>query len=142
MCKRLKVIFARNNKPISLLIQLVTWSRWSHVALVLEGEHDDIIEARGGFGVVRTSFHEFEQRYTHTEVAYIPCEDSELAIRMIKSQLGKGYDDAAIFGTWFRTGWDNPLKWVCSELIAWSTGLYRPELQSRVTPEDLWRISK
>lgn len=70
----MKVIFARNNKPISLLIRLVTWSRWSHCAVV---DGNFVIEARGGCGVVITPLTEFKKRYTDYAFADMPVIDSE-----------------------------------------------------------------
>lgn len=100
----IKVIFARNKKPISLLIRSVTWSRWSHCAVV---DGDMVIEAKGGCGVVVTTLKLFLSRYTDYAFADLPVADSpELAIERARAELGKPYDLKALFGIMFRTGWE------------------------------------
>lgn len=136
----MKVIFARNNKPISLLIRLVTWSRWSHCAVV-DGNH--VIEAKGGCGVVATSLNAFKERYTDYAIADIPVIDSEAkAIERAAAELGKGYDLKALFGILFRTGWECNESWFCSEHVAHASGIFRAERISRITPEMVWSVSK
>lgn len=136
----IKVIFARNNKPISLLIRLVTWSRWSHCAVV-DGNH--VIEAKGGCGVVYTSLTDFKKRYTDYAFADMPVIDSEReALNRAVREIGKGYDLKALFGILFRTGWECNESWFCSEHVAHSSGIFRSERVSRITPEMVWSVTK
>lgn len=136
----MKVIFARNNKPISLLIRLVTWSRWSHCAVV---DGNFVIEAKGGCGVVITPLTEFKKRYTDYAIADTPVIDSEgAAIWRAAAEVGKGYDLKALFGILFRTGWECNDSWFCSEHVAHASGIFRAERVSRITPEMVWSVSK
>ena len=135
----MRVIFAKDRRPISLLIRLVTWSRWHHCAAITP-DNKFVIEAKGGVGVVRTPLAEFKSRYKHTAIAVIDCHD-QVAFDFLNKQVSKDYDLKAIFGILFRTSWDHGDKWFCSELVAKASGKFRNERMSRVTPEHLWMIS-
>lgn len=141
MNDRLPIIFARNYLPGSLLIQLFTWSRWSHVGIILPGNRG-VLEAVAGKGVVVTPLSVFQRRYRHTQRATVPCEDLDETYTLALSQRGSCYDYHALFGIFFRTGWNRPNQWICSELIGWAAKIFRADRISRITPEDLWRISK
>jgi hypothetical protein len=136
----MNVIFARNKKPISLLIRLVTWSRWSHCGIIVG---DKVLEAVGGKGVVLTTLDKFKERYTEFDVCRMPTERGEFAaIDSAMMELGKAYDLSALFGIMFRTGWECPDSWFCSELIAHASGMFRADRVSRVTPEMIWSLCK
>lgn len=136
----MKVIFARNKKPISLLIRLVTWSRWSHCGVV---DGDFVIEAKGGSGVVCTPLNEFKARYTDYAFADMPVIDSEReALNRAVREVGKKYDLKALFGILFRTGWECGDSWFCSEHVAHASGIFRSERVSRITPEMVWSVTK
>jgi hypothetical protein len=135
-----RVIFARNNLPISLLIRVVTWSRWSHCAIV---DGDTVIEAKGGCGVVRTSLKDFTERYTDYAFADMPVIDTrKAAIQRAAAEIGKPYDLKALFGILFRTGWECGDSWFCSEHVAHASGIFRSERVSRITPEMIWSVTK
>lgn len=135
----LPIVFAKGHHPISYLIRLVTWSRWSHVAVV---HGDMVIEAAGGVGVTVTPLDKFVARYTAVEFATIPCDSKENAYARLHQQVGKPYDFSALLGILFRVGrWSNPEKWFCSELVAYATGLWRKDRNNRVSPEDTWKAS-
>lgn len=137
----MKVIFARSSNPIALLIRCVTWSRWHHCgAITSDGKH--VIEAKGGIGVVKTDIDVFKSRYKRWEIAELECKNEKFAQEFLSNQLGKDYDLKAIFGILFRTGWDMPEQWFCSELVAHACGRFRHNKISRVTPEHIWMISQ
>lgn len=137
----MKVIFARSNAPIALLIRLVTWSRWHHCAAITpDGLH--VIEAKGGIGVVKTPLGQFKARYKKWDTAEIDCVNEDQAHEFLRMSLGAEYDLRAVFGILFRTGWDRDGAWFCSELVAKATGRFRHNKVSRVTPEHLWMISR
>ena len=136
----IKVIFARNNKPISLLIRAVTWSRWSHCGVIVGQQ---VIEAKGGCGVISTPLNEFKSRYTDYAIADVPVIDTKAAaVQRALNELGKGYDLKALFGILFRTGWECGDSWFCSEHVAHASGIFRNERVSRITPEMVWSVSK
>lgn len=138
--ERITVIFGGNWKPASLAIRLFCWSRFSHCGLVIDDKH--VIEAVGLKGVVLTPIEEFTARYSKLAFSQVPCESRNLAISQAKKELGKGYDYWAIPGILFRTGWGSGSKWVCSELIAYCSGVFREDRVTRVTPEHIWMISE
>ena len=137
--QRLTVIFGRSYRPISLLIQLWTWGRWSHVGVLVDGE---VIEAVGGQGVVRTPLDDFKSRYHDYEIGTIPCENADAAKTLLNLAVGKRYDKRALWGIALRTGVDDANAYQCSELVAKATGLFRTTHTSRTTPEQIWRISR
>lgn len=133
----MKIIYGRNSMPLSWLIRLFTWSRWSHCGIVYG---DDVIEATAKHGVIVTPIAEFKRRYKTWAIAEMPSGDDWLLLA--RNEVGKPYDWSAIFGLALRTGWDSDGKWFCSELIAHCSGIFREDRVGRITPEDLWRISK
>lgn len=133
----MKVIYGRNNLPFSLLIRLFTWSRFSHCGVLVD---DCVIESTFKKGVVKTKLDDFESRYRKSEICDMPHTKGWL--ERLNSQLGKKYDKLAVIGVFFRRGWDRKNKWFCSELVAYASGIYRDDRISRVTPEDIYKISK
>ena len=138
--KTIPVIFAKNSKPISLLIRLWTWSRWSHVGIITQ-DGLSVIESVGGKGVIITPLHEFKARYTAYEECHLPCISETAVYQAIRGEIGKPYDMSAIFGIVFRRDWDKQDAWFCSELVAHASGIFRTKMIKRITPECLWRIS-
>lgn len=136
--EQLQVIFARNWLPISLLIQIRTLSRWSHVGVVMGNM---VLESRGGVGVVLTPINEFKDRYTSTDTGYIPCASKEKAEAFLTEQLGKEYDLKAIIGAAFNLKIDSSVAYHCSELIAEATGLFNPNYLSTISPAILRKLT-
>lgn len=136
-----KLIFGKNKGWVSRLILFVTRSHWSHVAYIDE-ETGNIIEAAGGRGVVVTTYEQFCQRYTTQLIAEIPVYDKKYVRDQMIQHIGKEYDLYAIFGILFRLDWDNSDRWTCSELIAHCSQLFRANKLFRVTPEQLYVLSK
>lgn len=136
----IKLTFARNYKPGSLAIRLFCWSRWSHVAIVIDGKN--VLEATAAKGVVVTPLPEFKSRYSKVEFATIPVTDINQALSLGRQQIGKKYDWLALIGIAFRLGWGRGNKWFCSELVAHCSGMYRQDRVGRVTPEHIWMISR
>lgn len=135
------VIFSKSIHPVSFLIRLFTWSKWSHCG-VLMPDGEGVIEARGGEGVVCTRLQDFKKRNKHYTIVSIPVKSRREAFKRLRDQVGKGYDMTAIYSILFRRNWQVTDAWFCSELIAYSTGLFRKDYIKRVTPEMLWRISE
>ncbi len=148
----LPIIFAKGRHPISYMIRAVTWSRWSHVGVLHDGDLEwngktytglKVIEAAGGIGTAVTPYSEFKARYNQTATAEIPCDGLGKAYERLIEQLGKPYDFWALLGIALRVGsWADDTKWFCSELLAYATGLWRVETNKRVTPDNIWRASR
>jgi hypothetical protein len=138
-----KVLFCTSNLPGAAIIRAVTWSKWSHVALI---DGDEVIEAV--WPEVRVaSLDDVIKNHSSHCVVDIPCESTERIISAARSQIGKGYDLTALFGLFVKREWQEPDKWFCSELVAWAfseggTPLFRAETMHRVTPQNLWMICK
>ena len=137
--EHIQVIYARTWKPISLLIQLRTLSKWSHVGMLMG---DNVIESRGGVGVVITPLNEFKARYTSTEVGELPCISKEYAEEYVLSRLGQKYDLKAIIGAALNLNFHVSCAYHCSELIAGATGLFNENLLATISPEILRKLTK
>jgi uncharacterized protein YycO len=132
----MKVIFCRSWLPGSVLIRMLTFSKWSHVAVVTNG--GVVIEAVWP----RVRINTLEKlRSTHRV-----CEEREIdipaeSVNWLYLQVGKPYDISALFAVlipWRK--WDEDDKWFCSELVARAMGLF--EESNRVSPQTLYLLSK
>lgn len=139
----MRVLFCTSKLPGAFLIRTITWSDWSHVALI-DGE--EAIEAT--WPAVRVApLSEVIAKHSAFVVVDIPCDDPAAVIAAARSQVGKPYDLTALFGLLVRRDWQEPDRWFCSELVAWAfeqggAPLFRPEALYRVTPQHLWMIAK
>lgn len=139
----MRVLFCTSKLPGAALIRAITWSDWSHVALI-DGE--DAIEAT--WPAVRVApLSEIIAKHSAYCIVDMPCQDPSAVLAAARSQLGKPYDLTALFGLLVRRDWQEPDRWFCSELVAWAfaqggSPLFRPEALYRVTPQHLWMIAK
>jgi hypothetical protein len=143
MSQSVQVVFTRSWLPGSLLIRAVTWSRWSHCALV-DGE--EVIEAAMFGGVRRRPLAELLAANSAHRIEHLPVQDAAATIAAARSQLGKGYDWLGALGLALRGNWQNRQAWFCSELIAWAADhagspWFRRNRIRRVTPEHLWMLA-
>lgn len=139
----MKIIFARRPKISSYLIRLFTWSKWSHVG-IYDPKRGKVIEATYKGGVRATDLQRFIKRYgiDNIEFAKMQVIDSEEeAVNRAISQIGKKYDVGALFWFIFRKGWNSKDRWFCSELVAYSSGLFREKRVARISPEDNYKFS-
>lgn len=109
----MKIIFSQTDGVASKAIQLATGCKYQHAAVIFD---DIIIEARFT-GVVQSAIEEFKSRGDF-EVFDYPLVDEEKALAFALEQLGKDYDFVGITTFPFRTKWQDPTKWYCSELVA------------------------
>lgn len=142
MMQHVKVVFTRSHNIGSLLIRLMTWSTWSHIAIV---DGDEVIEAVYP-KVRRVPLAVFLKGKSKVHYDLLPCQDAEGIVSAANSQVGKRYDIGAIFGIFFRRDWHDHDKWFCSELIGWAfwmggTPIFRNRRLRRVTPEHLWMVA-
>lgn len=131
----MRVLFCRSFSVGSILIRALTFSRWSHVALV----RDDGMAIEATWPRVRMVPAEqiIAEHDAHDfgEVA-MPVDAWVWAER----QVGKPYD---LGGLWFflvGRDWTDDAKWFCSELVAAASQSWR--CAGRITPEMLWEMSK
>lgn len=104
--------FSTKPLPFAWLIRKATWSRFSHVDLVLPDGR--LIGARGMGGVA------VRNPDKYSRVARYRVDAPDDVLRAACSQIGKPYDWGAIFGFIFRRNWQDKQRWFCSELIAWA----------------------
>jgi len=135
----MKIALVRNRTIGSLLIRLVTWSRWHHGGVVTK-DGKFVIESVFKHGVVKTPIAEFKARYSTVDFFNINCDDKK-AFEFLNAQIGKSYDYFAASSLLFKLLPNHKDKWYCFELIAAASGLFRKERNSRVTADILWMIS-
>lgn len=135
---RIKVIYGRSFRPISLIIQLRTLSHWSHIGVI---DGDSVIESVGGQGVVVTPIELFRRRYKQSIVGYMYCIDKAAAMTYLRSKVGMPYDTKAIIGFALALGWDDLNAMHCSELVAGATGLFNPLRLNEVSPGQLRKLT-
>lgn len=132
----MKVIFCRSRKIGSVLIRLFTFSKWSHVALILPDGR--VLEAV--YPKVRlTTVEEVISTHDAFEIRSLDIEPEmvEWGLR----QVGKPYDIWGLFAVlmpyrkWMQDG-----KWFCSELLAAMTGKFTEAV--RVSPQVLYLVSE
>lgn len=137
----MKVLLCKSPLIGSKLIRALTWSKFSHAAII---DGDEVIEAV--WPRVRVaSIEEVLAKHSRCEIIDIPCADECAAIKAARSQIGKPYDWSALFGIIFHRNWQEMDSWFCSELVAWAFAqggdpLFRQEAMHRITPQHLWMI--
>lgn len=139
-----RLLFSTTENPFSSLIRAATWSRWSHVAIIEDG--DTVIEAAALHGVRRVTFVDAINRAKDAALVELRSADPAAVIAAAASQIGKPYDYTAILGIGLQRDWQEDDAWFCSELIAWAFDaagqpLFRPDCMRRVTPQHLWMVA-
>jgi uncharacterized protein YycO len=137
-----KVIFCTSQKFGAIAIRALTWSDWSHAAII-DGE--DVIEATWP-RVCVSPLAEVIARHSSCVIVEFADVDATAIVQAARSQIGKPYDLAGILGIALHRDWQEQSKWFCSELVAWAFGqagvpLFRADAQSRVVPQHLWMLS-
>lgn len=136
--------FSRRTALPSFLTRFFTGgARWSHCGVV-DLERGVIIEAQVWRGVIETPLDEFEAHYPSTEIVRIDCPFPEHALAFARTQVGKPYDYLGAVGVPWRTRWDDPARWYCSELVEAALaagGRLRWRLDKRgVSPMESWMV--
>ncbi len=141
---KVTIVYSNSSKILSKLIQIVTWSKWSHVAMLTE-DGKNVIEAVG-HGVREIPLKDFvkdKRRYTFQTYN---VNSKSTVIEFARSQIGKKYDFSALFGIFFKRDWEKNNRWFCSELVTASlqadkSSPFRNDLDGRITPSDLWKVN-
>lgn len=138
----MRVLFCTSKLPGAVLIRAVTWSQWSHVALV---DGDEVIEATWPAVRVAPLAGVIAAHSAHV-IVDLPCHSPAEVIKAARSQVGKPYDLTALFGLLMHRDWQEEDRWFCSELVAWAfaqggSPLFRSEALHRVTPQLLWMLA-
>ena len=141
---KLQAVFSRRTSLPSFITRFLTGgARWSHCG-ILDRERGVVIEALMFRGVVETPIPIWTARYPSWEQVTINCPHPGLALAFAREQIGKGYDYLAVIGVPWRTAWDNPRRWYCSELLEAALaegGRLRWRLSKRgVSPMESWLV--
>ena len=133
--KKVTFRFVAAHTPVSWLIRLFTWSRYSHVEVMVDKGW--LGASWGGVKIRPYGYY----RASSVRAVTVEMEDKDYGRMMdwLYNQVGKPYDFMAVIGIVFRRNWRSENKWFCSELVAraFEVGdkpLIRADHVSRVTP--------
>lgn len=112
----MKLLFTNDHSFASEATRILTYSRWSHVAVI---DGTEVVEAVPA-GVRRYPLDKAIMESSEYAAVEFPVYDEQKFIELIRSQIGKPYDKTAIMGFLFRRDWQDESKWFCSELPAWA----------------------
>ena len=130
---------------MSPIIRALTWSDWSHAALISsDGKY--VIEATGSHGVRKDTLEALVDRSSRFKIFEFEVEDSNKIWAIAEDQLGKPYDWTAVIGIVFSRDWSENDRWFCSELVAYcfsqaGSPLVRGDLTNRIVPQQLYMVS-
>jgi uncharacterized protein YycO len=110
------LLFSTTKDWDSRVVRLLTWSDFSHVDLI---DGDEVIGAVPGQGVVVAPIHTRITAASAILVAQVEAPDDRVTA-LVRSQIGKPYNWAAVFGIALHRDWTNKDSWFCSELLAWA----------------------
>jgi uncharacterized protein YycO len=139
------VVFTRSKNIGSYLIRKISWSEWSHCAIV-DYSSNTVIEATWPQGVIERPLEEFlAQHTTNGEVCFRTYKGDKRVVEYCRSQVGKPYDTLGVLGVGIHREWQDDSKWWCNELI--EAGLvkygYSPYIAAnlrRLTPQHRWIV--
>lgn len=127
----MKVIFCRSNLPISLLIRLFTWSKWSHCGVIVG---DQVIHSTITRGVDKEHLDSIKNRYKY-EIRYIDGDANKA-----EDLIGCKYDRSGAIGHLF--GFNDPNRYGCAKVIAYCSNGLNKNIDSFITPKKGYKISK
>lgn len=114
--KNLRILFTTSKLPLSPLIKLVTWSKYSHIAIIINDKwvmHSDFN------GVHIEPLEDLLGRSKTYMIAEYECIDSQAMIDEGIKLLGRPYDYGALIGILIRRiELQDDSKYVCSEFPA------------------------
>lgn len=135
----LKIIFTNSKMPLSPIIRAVTWSDFSHMAIIInetEIIHSDF------HGVRIEPLAALQGRSKNWMIVEYPCARPEDVIEACKTQLGKPYDFSGLIGIAIRNvDLQDDSKWWCSELPAYGGHIskqpfFQEEYLHRIAPQN------
>lgn len=147
------IVFTKANNIGSYAIRTVTWSAWSHVAMVncisIDSITPDtkIIDATFLHGGVKErTIGELLEPMSEWAYIDITLSDEESAWVAARAQVGKNYDWTALLGILaHRSSWSEDDAWFCNELVEFCLACggeqrFREEL-SKLTPQHSWMVN-
>lgn len=134
----LRIIFTNSYLPLSPVIRFVTWSKYSHMAIVI---NDKYITHSDFNGVHIEPLEDLMNRSKSWMIVEYQCDNPQSVIDNCLTFLGKPYDYGALIGIAIRRiELQDDSKYVCSEYPA--AGAYKAgktffmtEYLNRITPQ-------
>ncbi|MCB1711191.1 MAG: hypothetical protein KDH96_01550 [Candidatus Riesia sp.] len=134
----LRIIFTNSTLPLSPIIRFVTWSKFSHMAVVINDKwvmHSDFN------GVHIELLNDLKSRSKNWTICEYECKNPQAIINSCLTLLGSPYDYGALIGIALRRiELQDESKYVCSEFPA--AGCFKAnqpffctEFSSRITPQ-------
>lgn len=135
----IKVHLTASNTLGGWLIRLLTFSRWNHASIEIDGIVYEALLATGVRTITATSYRD---KWKRGKTVELEIPDKEAAKSFLRAQVGKPYDWTAIIALPFRQKWQKQNRWFCSELVASALvagGMPGMRIEAhRITPRDLW----
>lgn len=135
----LRMMFTRSNLVGSCLIRWVTWSDYSHCAVLI---NDNQILHADTHGVRVEDITALQARSKSWMIVEFECDDPQAVIDACLTQVGKPYDYTGIVGILFRNvDLQDDSKWWCSEIPAYggdksNQPFFQTEYMHRITPQN------
>jgi hypothetical protein len=111
----------RTRLPLTATKLMTSGDVWSHCGIVVPGEFNEqerfVVEALMFKGVVKTPIDEWMDRYPTFTFVDIECPRPLDGEKFALDQVGHGYDYMGMIGAPWRSSWDDPKRWYCSELL-------------------------
>lgn len=135
-------VLADTKGPFAAAIKAVTYSQWSHIALVLPD--GSIREAVLQDGVRTASFESLVGRSTKYVMLKVPVKNAQEVYDKALS-IHAPYDLLGAVGLGLGRNWQENDRFWCSEYFAYvleetGNGVFRPEAMHRITPEHFWML--
>lgn len=140
--RTVKLLMSTTHWPVSWLIRSISWSSWSHMAII---DGDTVIQAKMLDGVVRTPLADAIAAAARYAIIEVPANDPDAVIAAAASQLGKPYDYLGVIGLGLHRDWQEESAWWCSELPAWAFAqagepIFRADSIRRIAPQHWWLL--
>ncbi|WP_211440911.1 hypothetical protein [Collimonas humicola] len=142
MTDSVQLLFTRKPVVGSSLIRAVSWSGYSHVQVVVNG---DVIGAEMLKGVVSESMKERIDCSSRAALMTVPCRDRRSLTDFIVATTGARYDYLGALGLAFHKDWDSATRfwcseWVASALKASGSPIFKDEFIKRLTPQHIFML--
>lgn len=143
--EKIKLVFSKNNNPGALMVRFGTWSKWSHVGLVVSQDGlDHVIDSRPFHGVKERPLSDFLNHAVSYEFKDVEVENAAAGIAWARSQIGKPYDWGGVISFATHRDWAEENCWFCSELTESAikaAGRLRFTVDvQRISPQTCWMV--
>lgn len=145
--KKADIILIHRTHPLSVGIQLITDSPYSHAVLVTNPATDEIIEAEPRSGVTYGELNDYKGRGIVLRLESLTEEESDRIAKFAQDQLGSAYDFGEVLQLFNRyklnlpPNADQDKAFICSTLIAAAYQSIGIQLSHQIvqSPDDLFK---